>query len=87
MKQAKQSKAKQALNQLINQSITQSINQLTWEQLLFVHTPSQESSLILHLSSTDCTGLLHPVLTASNQASKQARKEGRKDSVTTEQQH
>jgi hypothetical protein len=40
---------------------------------LFVHTPSQESSLILHLSSTDCTGLFHPVLTASNQA----RKEGR----------
>ncbi len=82
MKQAKQSKAKQAFNQLINQSITQSINQLTHEELLFVHTPSQESSLTLHLSSTDCTGLLHPVLTASHQASK----EGRKDSVT-EQQH
>jgi hypothetical protein len=78
MNQAKQSKAKQAFNQLINQSINHSINQLTHEELLFVHTPSQESSLILHLSSTDCTGLLHPVRTASHQA----RKEGR-----TEQQH
>lgn len=79
MKQAKQSKAS---TQSINQSINHSINQLTHEELLFVHTPSQESSLILHLSSTDCTGLLRPVLPASHQA----RKEGRTDSVT-EQQH